>query len=58
VSERSDHNEERAMTGMLEHEMPGLGHNKPSQEDADAIKHAKWSAGRRSALRARARRHL
>ena len=30
------------MTGMLEHELPGLGHNKPSQEDADAIKHAKW----------------
>jgi hypothetical protein len=30
------------MTGMLEHELPGLGHNKPSEEDADAIKHAKW----------------
>ena len=30
------------MTGMLEHEMPGLGHNKPSDEDADEIKHGKW----------------
>jgi mannose-6-phosphate isomerase-like protein (cupin superfamily) len=30
------------MTGMLEHEGPGLGHNKPSQEDADEIKHGKW----------------
>jgi mannose-6-phosphate isomerase-like protein (cupin superfamily) len=27
------------MTGMLEHETPGLGHNKPSEEDADEIKH-------------------
>src|SRR5580704_10466211 len=33
---------DRTMTGMLEHELPGLGHNKPSDEDADAIKHAKW----------------
>ena len=30
------------MTGMLEHETPGLGHNKPSEEDADEIKHGKW----------------
>ena len=30
------------MTGMLEHETPGLGHNKPSDEDADEIKHGKW----------------
>ncbi len=30
------------MTGMLEQELPGLGHNRPSDEDADAIKHAKW----------------
>ena len=29
------------MTGMLEHETPGLGHNKPSQEDSDEIKHGK-----------------
>ena len=47
------------MTGMLEHELPGLGHNKPSQEDADAIKHAQMGALVEEAhLRPRARRHL
>ena len=42
------------MTGMLEHEMPGLGHNKPSDEDADEIKHGKWDrwAKKRTFVRA------
>ena len=42
------------MTGMLEHELPGLGHNKPSQEDADEIKHGKWDrwAKKRTFVRA------
>src|SRR5262252_3587221 len=42
------------MTGMLEHETPGLGHNKPSEEDADEIKHGKWErwAKKRTFVRA------
>ncbi|HYA07801.1 MAG TPA: cupin domain-containing protein, partial [Xanthobacteraceae bacterium] len=42
------------MTGMLEHELPGLGHNKPSPEDADEIKHGKWErwAKKRTFVRA------
>jgi mannose-6-phosphate isomerase-like protein (cupin superfamily) len=46
--------QERDMTGMLEHEMPGLGHNKPSPEDADEIKHGKWErwAKKRTFVRA------
>src|SRR5438552_2052532 len=42
------------MTGMLEHEAPGLGHNKPSEEDADEIKHGKWErwAKKRTFVRA------
>ncbi len=42
------------MTGMLEHETPGLGHNKPSDEDADEIKHGKWDrwAKKRTFVRA------
>ena len=42
------------MTGMLEHETPGLGHNKPSPEDADEIKHGKWDrwAKKRTFVRA------
>ena len=42
------------MTGMLERETPGLGHNKPSEEDADEIKHGKWErwAKKRTFVRA------
>ena len=42
------------MTGMLEHELPGLGHNKPSPEDQDEIKHGKWErwAKKRTFVRA------
>src|SRR5207248_10254658 len=42
------------MTGMLEHESPGLGHNKPSEQDADEIKHGKWErwAKKRTFVRA------
>ena len=44
---------------MLEHELPGLGHNKPSQEDADAIRHAKWERWTKKRTFVRAlRRHL
>ena len=43
------------MTGMLEHELPGLGHNKPSPEDQDEIRGtASEFAGRRSAPSMRA----
>jgi mannose-6-phosphate isomerase-like protein (cupin superfamily) len=51
---RSTANYGARMTGMLEHETPGLGHNKPSQEDADEIKHGKWDrwAKKRTFVRA------